>query len=137
MYDNGFAETFDTVATGNFNPGGNWTMTNTTYSSVSVVSSPDPAVSGKTLLLIDNQNASGTDYTEAPIVQRTTTPLSGNVSFETRFWSSELGNLELMLQNSGTNVYNGSTATASDAFRIASNLRTSDYYFDYVKMNNK
>jgi hypothetical protein len=229
MYDNGFAETFDGLPNGGFASGGNWTVSNPNplSSSSTIVASPDSAASSKSLLLADNQFAHAADYTEAPIVRRTTTPLSGNVTFETRFRSAEIGNLEMTLQGSGTNVmrfdifgnntlgywkqvngtntafkipatsptyplplnqwmtlrldldtvsktydltmqsdafkaysgavdasvlfdpakgtfavrdipfYNGSTATAIESVRIAANLRTSDYYFDYVRMYNR
>ncbi|WP_405451960.1 DUF4962 domain-containing protein [Paenibacillus sp. HJGM_3] len=101
-----YYETFDDWAAGAVTTGGNWTVTANSGTSVAIAASPDPT--GKVLLVNDNYSPSDSDYTETPIVTRANAPISGKVAFETKFMfnrlSHDVGNFELKLRGSGTDV---------------------------------
>ncbi|NOU85512.1 DUF4962 domain-containing protein [Paenibacillus sp. LMG 31460] len=106
-----YYESFDDRSTGEMSSGGNWTVTTNSGTSVSIV--PSPASIGNALQLMDSYATSDSDYTESPIVIRNNAAISGKVTFETKFMfnkvSSDIGNFELKLRGSGTDVvrFNG------------------------------
>ncbi|WP_229757875.1 DUF4962 domain-containing protein [Paenibacillus marchantiophytorum] len=101
-----YYESFDDRPVGPMTTGGGWTVSAETGSSVSIIASPD--LNGNVLELTDQYAPTQTDSTERPIVLRSNTAVSGKVTFETRFMfkkmDSDIGNFELKLRGSGTDV---------------------------------
>lgn len=105
-----YYDTFDGWPIGVAGSGRYWTFAtkkfDKTDTAVGTVAMPQPG--NQALKVTDNYYALSDEYAASPIVQRTTAPMNGNVTFETRFRFDPLdhgaGTFELMLGGSGTDL---------------------------------
>ncbi|MFD2332784.1 DUF4962 domain-containing protein [Cohnella sp. GCM10020058] len=100
-----YYDSFDERPAGAFGSTGGWTAANAnvdSVSSVTVVATPGGA--GQSMQVTDAYAPSSSDYTQSPAVIRTTAPLSGKVTFETRFMNTELGNYEWKIRGQNSDI---------------------------------
>ncbi|WP_219641178.1 DUF4962 domain-containing protein [Cohnella sp. CFH 77786] len=96
-----YYETFDNWPKEAAN-GDGWSFTRNFGTIVETVPLPDPA--SRALKVLDNYADPSNEWAVSPIVQKTTAPLSGKVTFETRFIANKVGFFELMIGGAGTDL---------------------------------
>lgn len=82
--------------------GNGWSFTRNFGTIVEPVTLPD--TTNKALKVLDNYADPSNEWAVSPIVQKTTAPLSGKVTFETKFIANKVGYFELFIGGAGTDL---------------------------------